>query len=207
MQMTYATWLVYGNSEYPETATDKAATYRSDFFRQERQPALEGAGGLQRVPLPRGGHRLPDADAESHAGADADGAPIEPTDPVFPPEDPSTLQTPSSPATTRAITSITRAPERCKGGRVLPPCFFILTYCLCARVRYNRRICLAGGAKCPHRGSAPGGAAQGLCRKYRGLLPRRGRGLRARAGCLHAELRRGDLWARAGRSPRPRWTP
>lgn len=32
VQMTYATWLVYGNSEYPETATGyKAATYRSVF--------------------------------------------------------------------------------------------------------------------------------------------------------------------------------
>lgn len=30
VQMTYATWLVYGNSEYPETATGyKAATYRN----------------------------------------------------------------------------------------------------------------------------------------------------------------------------------
>ena len=50
VQMTYATWLVYGNKEYPETATGyKAATYRSVFDKNGN--LLEGAGGPQRVPL------------------------------------------------------------------------------------------------------------------------------------------------------------
>lgn len=87
VQMTYATWLVYGNSEYPETATGyKAATYRSVFDKNgnllskeleaysEYHYHEEDIVYLTPSPTPEPTPTEP---------------PIEPTDPVFPPEDPS----------------------------------------------------------------------------------------------------------------------
>ncbi|MFR5887677.1 MAG: VanW family protein [Oscillospiraceae bacterium] len=88
VQMTYATWLVYGNSEYPETATGyKAATYRSVFDKN---------GNLLSKEL--------EAYSEYHYHEEdivyptPTEPPIEPTDPVFPPEDPSYPTDPAVPS-------------------------------------------------------------------------------------------------------------
>lgn len=89
VQMTYATWLVYGNSEYPETATGyKAATYRSVFDKNGNllSKELEAYSEyhyheediVYQTPTPS---PTPEPTPTE--------PPIEPTDPVFPPEDPS----------------------------------------------------------------------------------------------------------------------
>ena len=70
--MTYATWLVYNNSEYPETATGyKAATYRCIYDKDGNLLSKE-IEAYSEYHYHRGGHRLSDADPDSHPGADAD---------------------------------------------------------------------------------------------------------------------------------------
>lgn len=87
VQMTYATWLVYGNSEYPETATGyKAATYRSVFDKngnllsKELEAYSEYHYHEEDIVYPTPSPTPEPTPTEP---------PIEPTDPVFPPEDPS----------------------------------------------------------------------------------------------------------------------
>lgn len=89
VQMTYATWLVYGNSEYPETATGyKAATYRSVFDKngnllsKELEAYSEYHYHEEDIVYPT---PTPSPTPEPTPTE----PPIEPTDPVFPPEDPS----------------------------------------------------------------------------------------------------------------------
>ena len=89
VQMTYATWLVYGNSEYPETATGyKAATYRSVFDKngnllsKELEAYSEYHYHEEDIVYPT---PTPSPTPEPTPTE----LPIEPTDPVFPPEDPS----------------------------------------------------------------------------------------------------------------------
>ena len=88
VQMTYATWLVYGNSEYPETATGyKAATYRSVFDKngnllsKELEAYSEYHYHEEDIVYPT---PTPSPTPEPTPTE----PPIEPTDPVFPPEDP-----------------------------------------------------------------------------------------------------------------------
>lgn len=87
VQMTYATWLVYGNSEYPETATGyKAATYRSVFDKngnllsKELEAYSEYHYHEEDIVYPT---PTPSPTPEPTPTE----PPIEPTDPVFPPED------------------------------------------------------------------------------------------------------------------------
>ena len=98
VQMTYATWLVYGNSEYPETATGyKAATYRSVFDKNGNllSKELEAYSEyhyheediVYQTPTPS---PTPEPTPTE--------PPIEPTDPVFPPEDPSYPTDPAVPS-------------------------------------------------------------------------------------------------------------
>ena len=89
VQMTYATWLVYGNSEYPETETGyKAATYRSVFDKngnllsKELEAYSEYHYHEEDIVYPT---PTPSPTPEPTPTE----PPIEPTDPVFPPEDPS----------------------------------------------------------------------------------------------------------------------
>ena len=89
VQMTYATWLVYGNSEYPETATGyKAATYRGVFDKngnllsKELEAYSEYHYHEEDIVYPT---PTPSPTPEPTPTE----PPIEPTDPVFPPEDPS----------------------------------------------------------------------------------------------------------------------
>lgn len=89
VQMTYATWLVYGNSEYPETATGyKAATYQSVFDKngnllsKELEAYSEYHYHEEDIVYPT---PTPSPTPEPTPTE----PPIEPTDPVFPPEDPS----------------------------------------------------------------------------------------------------------------------
>ena len=89
VQMTYATWLVYGNSEYPETATGyKAATYRNVYDKngtllsKEIEAYSEYHYHEEDIVYPT---PTPSPTPEPTPTE----PPIEPTDPVFPPEDPS----------------------------------------------------------------------------------------------------------------------
>lgn len=98
VQMTYATWLVYGNSEYPETATGyKAATYRSVFDKngnllsKELEAYSEYHYHEEDIVYPT---PTPSPTPEPTPTE----PPIEPTDPVFPPEDPSYLTDPVVPS-------------------------------------------------------------------------------------------------------------
>lgn len=96
VQMTYATWLVYGNSEYPETATGyKAATYRSVFDKngnllsKELEAYSEYHYHEEDIVYPTPSPTPEPTPTEP---------PIEPTDPVFPPEDPSYPTDPAVPS-------------------------------------------------------------------------------------------------------------
>lgn len=98
VQMTYATWLVYGNSEYPETATGyKAATYRSVFDKngnllsKELEAYSEYHYHEEDIVYPT---PTPSPTPEPTPTE----PPIEPTDPVFPPEDPSYPTDPAVPS-------------------------------------------------------------------------------------------------------------
>ena len=98
VQMTYATWLVYGNSEYPETATGyKAATYRSVFDKngnllsKELEAYSEYHYHEEDIVYPT---PTPSPTPEPTPTE----PPIEPTDPVFPPEDPSYPTDPVDPS-------------------------------------------------------------------------------------------------------------
>ena len=89
VQMTYATWLVYNNSEYPETATGyKAATYRciydkdGNLLSKEIEAYSEYHYHEEDIVYPT---PTPSPTPEPTPTE----PPIEPTDPVFPPEDPS----------------------------------------------------------------------------------------------------------------------
>ena len=98
VQMTYATWLVYGNSEYPETATGyKAATYRSVFDKngnllsKELEAYSEYHYHEEDIVYPT---PTPSPTPEPTPTE----PPIEPTDPAWPTDDPSAPTPPSVPS-------------------------------------------------------------------------------------------------------------
>lgn len=89
VQMTYATWLVYGNSEYPETATGyKAATYRSVFDKKGNLLSKE-LEAYSEYHYHEEDIVYPTPTPSPTPEPTPTEPPIEPTDPVFPPEDPS----------------------------------------------------------------------------------------------------------------------
>ena len=71
VEMTYSTWSVYNNAQYPETATGyRAATYRN-VYSADGELISRDLEAYSEYHYHEEGHRLPHAGAHAHPGADA----------------------------------------------------------------------------------------------------------------------------------------